>query len=125
MPELLKTGMDYLHDTLAAQNSVTVTYRRVADTVDVAAVIGRTLFENDDEIAVIEKERSRDFIIIKAVLILSGSTIEPQRGDQIDETRGSTVYTYEVLSDNGAPAFRDSDDYDKAFRIHTKLVAEV
>lgn len=122
MPELLKTGMDYLHDTLAAQNSVTVTYRRGADTVDVAAVIGRTLFENDDD-EIVEKEKSRDFIIIQAVLILSGSAIEPQRGDQIDETRGSTVYTYEVLADDGRPQFRDSDDYHKAFRIHTKLVS--
>ena len=122
MPELLKTGMDYLHDTLAAQNSVTVTYRRGADTVDVAAVIGRTLFENDDD-GIVEKEKSRDFIIIQAVLILSGSAIEPQRGDQIDETRGSTVYTYEVLADDGRRQFRDSDDYHKAFRIHTKLVS--
>ena len=121
MPELLKTAIDYLHDQLKAHNSVTVTYRRVAATVSVSAIIGRTLFENEDEYNV-TREKIRDFLILQADLILSGSATTPQKGDQIDETRGSTVYTYAVLELNGQPPYEDADDYHKAFRIHTKLI---
>lgn len=124
MAELLKTGIDYLHDQLKAYNSVTVTYRRAAATVSVSAVIGRTLFDNADEFNVV-REKTRDYIILQADLILSGAAVKPVKADEIDETRGGVVYTYAVLEDGDSPPYEDADDYHKAFRIHTKLIAVV
>jgi hypothetical protein len=121
MAELLKTAIDYLHDQLKSHNSVTVLYRRAAATVSVSAVIGRTLFDNEDDFNVVS-ETAKDFIIHQADLILSGSATSPAKGDEIDETRGSVVYTYAVLEEEGRPPFEDADPYHKAFRVHTKLI---
>ena len=67
---------------------------------------------------IVERWESRDYLIQAADLDLG----EPQRGDQIRETQGATIYKYEVMAPGKEPAFRFSDPYRKTYRIHTKLV---
>jgi hypothetical protein len=78
MAELLKTAIDYLHDQLKSHNSVTVLYRRAAATVSVSAVIGRTLFDNEDDFNVVS-ETAKDFIIHQADLSCPGPPRHPQK----------------------------------------------
>lgn len=120
MADLLQTGFDWLADQLKAHAGRPVTYRRGADTAAVTATIGRTVFELDDEFGVLKKVESRDFLIPAADLVLSGVTVLPERGDEIDETQGSVTYTYEVMAPGKEPPFRFSDPYRRTLRIHTK-----
>ena len=122
MPDLLKTASDWLADQQKTHASRTVTYQRGVDSVQVQAVIGRTVFEVDDGVGVIQKVESRDFLIQAADLILAGWTVLPERGDRIQETEGTTTYVYEVMAPGGEPAWRYSDPYRKTLRIHTKQV---
>lgn len=122
MADLLHTASDWLHDRQKQHASRTVTYERGAATVAVQATIGRTVFEIDDDLGVVHKIESRDFLIHAADLVLSGSAVLPERGDRIRETDGTTTYVYEVLAPGKEPHYRFSDPYRKRLRIHTKQV---
>lgn len=122
MADLLQTASDWLHDRQKQHASRLVTYERGAATVAVQATIGRTIFEIDDEIGVVHKIESRDFLIHAADLVLSGSAVLPERGDRVRETDGTTTYIYEVMAPGKEPHYRYSDAYRKRFRIHTKQV---
>lgn len=103
---------------------VPVTYCRNAASVDVAATIGKTVFEVSREYGVFEKYISRDYIIAVEALILEGEPILPVRGDQIRETRDGKTYVYEVMAPGNEPCWRWSDSYRRSLRIHTKQVGE-
>jgi hypothetical protein len=125
MPNLLKTGSDWLAAQMKAHASQTVTYRRTGHAdLDVAATIGRTEFEQTTDDGQVTTFESRDFLIAVADLLLSGSPAVPQRGDRIIETVGDATLTYEVLPQTALPPYRYSDQYRTLFRIHTKLVTE-
>ena len=118
MTDLLKTGSDWLADQLKASASQSVLYTRGANSIPVTATIGKTVFETSSDLGIVERWESRDYLIQAADLDLG----EPQRGDQIRETQGATIYKYEVMAPGKEPAFRFSDPYRKTYRIHTKLV---
>ena len=48
MTDLLENGLDWLEEQRKAHMTKTVTYRRGASTVEVAATVGATRFEVDD-----------------------------------------------------------------------------
>ena len=102
--------------------SRTVSYWRGEDSVNVQATIGRTVFEVDDGMGILEKIESRDFLILTADLVLAGEATLPLRGDRIKETSGDKVYVYEVLAPGKEPHYRFSDPYRKTLRIHSKQV---
>jgi len=108
--------------TLQAAAGITVTYRRGEASAEVTAV------PSDREIEVIgadglpEIAHLRDWIITAAALAAFG---DPAAGDQIDETRGTTLYTWDVMPPTpGEPAFSPCDTARQSLRIHTKATAE-
>jgi len=120
--DLLEHGAAWLEDQRTRHLTRTVTYLRGNDSVNVAATIGRTEFEQADEYGVVHRTESRDFLITAADLVLADKPVLPQAGDRIRETAGEQVFVYEIMAPGGEPPFRYSDPYRRALRIHTKFV---
>lgn len=123
MADLLEQGAAFLDDRRHTHLTRTVTYERGVSSVDVAATVGRTVFEQADESGFIRKVESRDFLVRRTDLILDGSAALPKAGDRVRDTDGSQTQVYEVMAPGGEPPFRYSDPYRKVLRIHTKHVA--
>ena len=92
---MLKTAIEALRAVQLASAAVEVTYRPRGGG------------------ALALRIETRDFIVPRELL-----PSEPQVGDEVDFLGG----TYEVLSPNGEPAWRWSDPFRTAYRIHTKHV---
>ena len=123
MPDLLKSGSDWLADMLKEHASRPVVYRRGAVEVAVQATVGRTLLKLDDGYGGVRMEwTDRDFLIHAADLVLGAATVLPERGDTIRETQGDKTLVYEVMAPGKEPAWRWSDVYRKMLRIHSKQV---
>jgi hypothetical protein len=120
--DLLEQGAAWLDDQRMRHMSRTVTYLRGADSVDIAATIGQTTFEQADEYGVIHRTESRDYLITAADLVLAGKQELPKPGDRIRETDGDQIFLYEVMAPGGEPAWRCSDAYRRTLRIHTKFI---
>ena len=108
---MIRTGIDALRASQLAVLAVDATYRRGAEERRVKAVVGRTVFRTVNEYGAWVRTEARDFIIPSDQLDL-----EPQTGDEVVFDGG----VYEVLAPNGEPAWRWSDPYRTAYRIHTK-----
>lgn len=120
--DLLQWASDWLEGQRAKHATRIVTYRRGVDSVDLPVSIGRTEFEIDAGIGVLERTVSRDYLLTATDLVLGGWPALPRRGDRIEESDGTTVYIHEVMAPGKEPAWRYSDPYRKTLRIHTKLV---
>lgn len=123
MGDLLEQGTAFLDERRHEHLTRSVIYERGAASVDVAATVGRTVFEQADESGFIRKVESRDFLVRRTDLILDGSAVLPKAGDRVRDADGSQTQVYEVMAPGGEPPFRYSDPYRKVLRIHTKLVA--
>ena len=122
MSNMLATGAAYLEAQRTAHAAQTVVYVRGSDSVSVTATIGRTIFRTENSFGFIEHYEARDYLILVADLVIDGVALDPTPGDKIQETVGSTVYTYEVMAPGGEPCRRHSDDFRITWRIHTKQV---
>ena len=123
MPDLLKTGSDWLGGMFRKHASQRVLYSRSAAEVGLMATIGRTEWEIDAGESVLTKWESRDFLCDAAELVLPGVGLTtPAAGDQIKEMDGSTVHVYEVCAPASVPVFEYADPYRNRLRIHTKEV---
>ncbi|MGH7143111.1 MAG: hypothetical protein ACREJ2_03135 [Planctomycetota bacterium] len=123
MGDLLADGSAWLESQRTAHLSGPVVYRRGADAVTVQATIGRTVFRVDKGYGITERTEARDFLILVADLVLNAVAIQPKAGDQVIETAGVKLFTYEVMSPDGEPCWRYSDAYRLTYRVHMKLVA--
>lgn len=108
--------------SLKAVAGVPITYQRGASSVSLTAVPASTTIEVADDEGAIIKSRIRDFLIRASELIIDGSAVLPERGDQIVETVGDYEYTREVLGPAGDQPFRFWDKGLTVFRIHTVLI---
>ena len=109
---MLKSGIDALRAIQMANIASDVVYRRLGgETAAIKAVVGRTVFRSTDESGIWTRVETRDFIVAKELL-----SQEPEVGDEIE----FLGHTYEVLSPNGEPAWRWSDAFHTAYRIHAK-----
>jgi hypothetical protein len=123
MPDLLRTGSDWLAEMLKEHASRPVVYRRGTEEVTLQATIGRTLLKLDDGYGGVRMEwTDRDFLIHAADLVLAGNLTLPERGDLIRETQGDKTFVYEVMAPGKEPAWRWSDVFRKVLRIHAKQV---
>lgn len=122
MPDLLRTGSDWLETQRTEHMTSTVVYSRGDFDVEVPATIGRTEFEVDDGFGVLVRTESRDYLILAENLVLDGQPTLPERGDRIRETEGSQTVVYEVMAPGKEPPWRYSDPYRRTLRIHTKQV---
>lgn len=126
MADLLEQSAAFLGDRRHTHLTRTVTYQRGAESVEIAATVGRTVFEQADDVGgsgFIRKVESRDFLVRRTDLILNGSATLPRAGDRVREADGSEIQVYEVMAPGGEPPFRYSDPYRNVLRIHTKHVA--
>ena len=110
--------------TLRASCGLTVTYHRGESSVEVTAVVGRTLYESDDASGAIVKAESRDYFVEAVAIDFGAGAVEPEPGDRIAEplAGGATADVYEVMPLGPEPCYRKSDPQGNTLRVHTKLV---
>ena len=118
MADMIRDGAAYLADTLKLVASDSVTITRGEQSQAVLAVVGRSVFESQDQSGIVETWESRDYIV-KASDLPFG---EPLRGDTVTETVGDSVCVYEVVAPRGTPLFHYADAFQQTVRIHTKRV---
>ena len=126
MGDLLDRGAAFLDAQRHPHLSRPVLYRRGTDEKEVQATIGKTEFEQVDDVGgagLIHRGESRDFLVRTADLDLGAGPILPRAGDQVRETVGTSVFVYEVNAPGGQPPWRYSDPYRRVLRIHTKHIA--
>jgi hypothetical protein len=122
MADLLQKACTWLAGVRAMHLSHPVTYCRGADSVRVAAAVGRTVFEIDDGYGAVERWESRDFLIAAADLVLAGAAVLPAAGDRIRDEQDGRTFVYEVMAPGKDPPWRYSGPYRTTLRVHTKLV---
>lgn len=123
MTDLLAQGSVWLEDQRHKQLTRTVTYQRGADMVELAATVGRTVFEQADQFGGVHRTEARDYLIRAVDLVLGGDPVLPVSGDRIIEQAGVRRVVYEVMAEGGDPPFRYSDADRQTLRVHTKYVA--
>ncbi len=103
MSGLLEKGSNWLEDQRHTHLTRTVVYQRGGESVEVAATVGRTVFEQADEFGVIHRTESRDFLVRAADLVLAGNQTPPKAGDWIREPAGDQTFVYEVMAPGNEP----------------------
>jgi len=121
--DLLEWASAWLDGMRAKHLARPVTYCRGEQSVEVAATVGRTVFEIADAYGVVEQSESRDFLIPAADLVLGDAVTLPERGDRVRETQDGKTLVYEVMAPGKEPHYRFSDVYRRTLRIHTRQVA--
>ena len=121
--DLLEQGSSWLENKRHEHMTRPVLYRRGTDSVELAATIGRTVFDQTDEYGTTHRTELRDFLVLANDLVLDAICTLPRAGDRIRETAGDQTFVYEVMAPGGEPPFRYSDPYRRTLRIHTKHVA--
>lgn len=122
MGDLLGEGAAWLEAQRREHLTLTVTYRRGTQEVELPATKGRRVFEITDEGGLNTTLESTDWIVTAEDLELDGSRITPKRGDQIVEVIEGRTSTFEVLEIPGVPVSSWTDPRQISRRIHTKLV---
>lgn len=120
MADILRSGVEYLRDTLQGYVSSSITYTRSGTgsvTID-ATVSVNTAAATDAQGNLRTEWRDRDYIVVAADMVIGSTAITPRRGDRI--TDGSD--TYEVQSQGSEPVYRPADAYGLMWRIHTRKV---
>lgn len=118
MAGLIQQGAEFLSEVRSSNLAEPVVYAPLAGPpVTVDATINATNFQQTNGDGVVEEFRSFDFIVEKSAM-----ATKPPPGSQFKLTRGATVFTYQVMPDNGMPGSHDGDSYDTCWRAHTKLV---
>ena len=84
-----------------------------------------TVFKYTNRRGIMVRTEVRDFIIEIEDYRVLATAKEPKEGDLIEETMGSLMHRYEVLSVNNEPVFILTGAYRTAYRVHTKLIKEV
>jgi len=116
MADMLSAGAAWLADQFAASASLTVAYKRGANSSQFVATIGKSMFESSGQNGVTEQWESRDYIVKTADLPYG----EPLRGDMIVEDIGGVSVLYEVAAPRGVPLFHYGDAFQQLVRVHTK-----
>lgn len=125
MADLFHRAAAWLAEQQERHLSHPVRYGRGSAWVDVPARTGQTSFEQEDAAGLVLVVQSRDFLVPTRLLVLNDTRIEPQPGDQIQETDSDTgaTFTFAVMSLAKQPCWRWSDAYRITRRIHTKQVS--
>lgn len=122
---MLTEGIQWLRDTLLAEEGVTITYARGANSVSLTAVAGQTPVELSDDLGNLsETDRYIDWLIKSGALVLSGSETRPQKGDTITRAIDGKSHVYTVTELPGEEVWRYSDEAQGMIRIHTLLTSD-
>lgn len=113
MADLLGRGLRWLQQQRERHLTATITYQHATGSLDLPATVGQSTFELIDGNGVVLRVQSRDYLVSAALL-----SMEPKVGHRIVDDG----YVYEVCELAGEPAWRWSDPYHQAYRIHCKEV---
>ena len=116
MADMLSDGAAWMADHLTVSASITVAYRRGANSSPIAATIGKSMFESGVQNGVTEQWESRDYIVKTADMPYG----EPIRGDLIVEDIGGVSVLYEVTAPRGVELFHFGDAFQNLVRVHAK-----
>jgi len=123
MPDLLQESSQWLEDNRNERRTILIDYSRDTSVIaGMSATVGKTLFEITNVYGIIERWESRDYLILSADLDFGAGPVLPDRGDDIRETVGSTVFVYEVMAPSGEDFYVFSDPFRQTLRIHAKQV---
>jgi len=122
MSDLLQQGSRWLEDRRHEHLTRSVTYLRGVNSVTLQATIGKTVFDQQDQLGVVQRTESRDFLVRAVDLVFVGGKTLPQQGDRIVESGEAPSLLYEVVSIGAEPPFRFSDPERQTLRIHTKFI---
>jgi len=120
MADLIKDAMTWLEARRREHLSIPIIYRRGNASAAITATIGKTVFKVIDDYGRYQHIESRDYLVNASDLVLNGQAIQPQSGDEIEDSG----FVYEVMAPNGEPEWRYSDSYRQCCRIHTKFIGE-
>jgi hypothetical protein len=128
MANVLADGLSWLAGQMKASASTTITYKRGASSVSIDATFGSQVLRVSDRDGNSKVERpDADFIFTAADLNFGSGEVEPDAGDYIEATFGSTTKRFQLMPmNNGAePAWRYCDPHQLMVRCHTKYVGDV
>jgi len=111
----------WLTSTLLEHVGTDVVYKRGADSVELTGTKGQTVFEIEDSTGIVQRLQGWDWLFDPADVVLSGAAVTPAPGDKIEQTIGSTTYTYQVLDLGRQQCWRLDPDR-RSLRVHTKLI---
>lgn len=118
MANLLKQGQALIAATLKSHGSETVTYRRGANSVSIAASVGRPDMTLGPEFGGGHlRMNTKEFVITAADLVINGVAVSPATGDMIDVAEGEATNRYRVGPDGGLPEFENADAFGIMLRI--------
>jgi hypothetical protein len=117
---MLQNGLAWLEAQRKTHLTSPMIYRRGGDSAEVPATVGKTVFKVTDDYGRYQHIESRDYLISVADLVLNGTQILPEPGDEIVEGG----FVYEVMAPNDEPEWRYSDSYRQTLRIHTKYIGK-
>ncbi len=108
-------------ETLKTLSGVSIRYVREDSSVEMIAVAGSTDYAIEELSGLLESIQSRDFLVLASELVLGGSPVLPERGDEVREVLpNGEELIYPVMSPSGSRHYEYSDPYRVVIRIHTK-----
>ena len=120
MSNMLERGAEWLASKLKTHASLTITYARGEDAVELRATPGHTEFEVTEPDGAVIQRQTRDYLVLTEDLVIDGAEALPMKGDVVRETRGDITHVYEVSAPGSERCYRFSDPYRKMLRIHTQ-----
>lgn len=118
MADLLQSAASWMADQLSSHLSQTVTYRRGGQSVSLAATKCPVRSEIDTQFGVLRIGEC-DWIVKASLLVLSATTITPQKNDVVEESDGTQWLVLPLIEQQ---EYQPSDPYGYSFRIHTKRI---
>lgn len=121
--DMISTASAVLDSWMKEHVSRTVTYTRGSDSVQLSATPGKSEYSIIEAAGggVTEHVQSRDYMIVRADLVINGQYVLPQPGDRIPDVDG----IFEVTLQDGVNCYEFSDPaYRRMLRIHTKRVED-
>lgn len=121
---LITSALAWLQSQLAEHASTAITYHSGATEIEVPdAVLGKSVYESQDAAGVTVRSNHVDWLIAPGRLVIDDSQVEPQPGDKIVHTSGSTTRTYQVVPMGTDPCWRWSGPSHDRIRIHVQEIA--
>lgn len=123
MTNRLQDGAAWLAGKIKDFAGVACVYYRGADSVSVTGTINDKLYETVDDQGFTTQTKITDFTFTAADLVISGSTIKPQRGDKIEIAEDGSTVGYEVLPSSAAEReWERFDNFGTMILVHTKRI---
>jgi hypothetical protein len=123
LQNLLRTGLAWLAGQLRANASDTVVYSRGGRSAILQATPGSVVLQLSDGAGQSWVERTDADFLIPAADLAAAAMGDPQRGDTLALTLGTTTYVYEVLPLANEPPWRWSGIVGVEYRVHGKLIS--